>query len=292
MACVTDRQNPASAPTPLFRADIGEISGGVAPGPHAVWYVPAEPVRFVKIGAAGWADGSSQRGLFGRLFRTSRSDQVDAAPAAYVAAGMGLPTPSRVLVTNVTNGRTITVRVEGTARLSDAIIKLPAPAARELDADPSQPLLVRVRYLAPTMTYEGRAPLRYALRSRPPAPAASVRLAAEPPPPLTVAALDRPTAKPAPDLSLALRTPTLPTNDVGVDMVRVQAAAFANRANAERTAAALTPAGATTIVPLQLGKLTLYRVVVARPQAEGAADRLRAKVAQAGFPDAWILRSL
>jgi hypothetical protein len=48
----------------------------------------------------------------------------------------------------------------------------------------------------------------------------------------------------------------------------------------------------TTIEPLQRGALTLYRVVVAAPQAAGEAEGLRARVAQTGFPDAWILRPL
>jgi hypothetical protein len=66
----------------------------------------------------------------------------------------------------------------------------------------------------------------------------------------------------------------------------VQAGAFASRANAQRAADRLGPAGAATIEPLRRDGITLYRVIVAGPAGPDAAERLRAQVAQTGFPDA------
>jgi hypothetical protein len=67
--------------------------------------------------------------------------------------------------------------------------------------------------------------------------------------------------------------------------VRIQAAAFADRANAERAAERLALEGEATIEPLDRGDATLWRVVVACDR-EGALSRITA----AGFPDARLLQ--
>jgi len=287
-ACISDDPEP---PRPLFKAPAGGQVGGVAPGPHAVWYAPAEPVRFVKIGVATWAEPRARPGWLGRLFQ--REAPAVAEPAAIAAAGLALPTPSRVQVTNVATGRTITLRVEDQDRLgADVILKLPAAAAQDLGADPHQALLVRVRYLAPLLAYGGRPALRSALRGPLRAPA--------PPPIMLAAAAPAPAiALPAPPAPLAVPSPTSPTapappaavaqalrGALAAGVVRVQVGAFASIANAERAAGRLGLSGAAEIEPLRRGGLTLYRVVVTGPAGAGAAERLRARIAQSGFPDA------
>jgi len=291
-ACITDRSDAVTA-APLFRASIGDVSGGVAPGPHAVWYVPRTPVRFVKIGVATWSDGRERRGAdwLARLLR--RAPAAAAEPAAVAAAGLGLPTPSRVEVTNLATGRIVTLRVGDKAPIDGAMVQLPSAAAAALGADPRQPLLVRLRYVAPLMAYEGRAPWRYALRGpRRTLASEPVRLAAaqptQPPaPPVTIAAA----ARPAPDIARLLRGAQAASAVADVTF-RVQAGAFASRTNAERAADLLEAAGPTTIEPVQRGARTLYLVVVAGSPTRREAERLRERVTQAGFPDAWILKPL
>lgn len=296
-ACATDHADEAAAVRPLFRADVGAVSGGVAPGPHAVWYVPRGPVRFVKIGVATWTPDPARRrapAWFVRLTHHGRSDE----PRALAAQGLGLPTPSRVQVTNVATGRMVTLRIDDTAPIDGAMLRLPDTTAAALGADPRQPLLVRLRYVEPVMAYEGHAPLRYAFRSPRRAPAAEpVQIAAaQPPSPSAVAApvarTVAPARRPVPDLAHALRGARTAPSPAAEKTYRVQAGAFASRANAERAADALETAGITTIEPLQRGAQTLYRVVVAGPRTEDQAERLRARVARVGFPDAWVLRPL
>jgi rare lipoprotein A len=305
-ACVSDRSAAPAAGAPLFRASVGEVSGGVAPGPHAVWYVPREPVRFVKIGVATWSGGRERRGTgwLARLFR--RSAVADSEPVAVAAAGLGLPTPSQVQVTNVATGRMVTLRIEDKAPIDGAMVRLPAASAAALGADPRQPLLVRLRYVAPLMAYEGRAPWRYALRGRPrtlaPEP---VRLAASQPPhpaapqvaqapaaPVVIAAANPLRPNSARELADALRGAPAAATLTDAGPFRVQAGAFASLSNAERAADLLEAAGVTTIEPLQRGARTLYRVVVAGSPTQREAERLRERVTQAGFPDAWILGPL
>jgi rare lipoprotein A len=206
-----------------------------------------------------------------------------------------------VEVTNVATGRVITLRVEDKAAMPGAIVRLPASAAAALGADPKSALLVRVRYVAPLLAYEGRAPLRYALRapSSPPGAtpirtAVATAPAAAAPHHALLASASPTKAKPAPDLANAMRgARPAPALAGAVDGgFRVQAGAFASRANAERAADRLEVAGATSIETMRQGSLTLYRVVVGAPKTAGEAERLRARVAEVGFPDAWILRPL
>ncbi|MDB5476365.1 MAG: hypothetical protein JWP49_1876, partial [Phenylobacterium sp.] len=166
VACATSQADGASQAA-LFKAQIGDISGGVAPGPHSVWYVQRQPVAYVKMGFATWQPERSHgiRGWFARHF--GRRPAKTAEPTAVAAANLGLPVPSRVQVTNVASGAVITVRIDDKAAIGDAIIRLTPEAAKGLGADPGKPLLVRMRYLAPVVAYNERPTLRYALRAAP-----------------------------------------------------------------------------------------------------------------------------
>ncbi|HWA60059.1 MAG TPA: SPOR domain-containing protein, partial [Caulobacteraceae bacterium] len=66
----------------------------------------------------------------------------------------------------------------------------------------------------------------------------------------------------------------------------VQAAAFADRANAERAAARLSAAGEASIEPLDRDSGRLWRVVV---RSQGGAEDLRQRVVAAGFEGARVL---
>jgi rare lipoprotein A len=304
----------------LFKAQVGDISGGVAPGPHSVWYVQRQPAAYVKMGFATWQPARSRglRGWFAHHFGRHGPSK-SAEPSAVAAANLGLPVPSRVQVTNVASGAVITVRVDDKAPMGDAILRLTPEAAKGLGVDPGKPLLIRMRYLAPVVAYNERSALRYAFRSparrapaaRQPAPtvlAAQTKAppslpAAAPPPPMLEPAVIRvadvrpvatamrpmlstPAPRPAAAPPVAAKRAD-PGPAAG--KFRVQVGAFANLDNAHRAVDRLEPAGAATIEPVKRGAQTLYRVIVSGPRDQGSAERLRARVAQIGFTDARLL---
>ena len=314
-ACVTS-QSDAGGSGALFKAQIGEISGGVSPGPHSVWYVQRQPVAYVKMGFATWQPDRSRglRGWFARHF--GRKPANSAEPTAIAAKNLGLPVPSHVQVTNVASGAVITVRVDDKAPIGDAILRLTPAAAKGLGVEPGKPLLIRMRYLAPVVAYNERPTLRYALRAAPrhaPAavqPAAPTVLAQARPAPLAPVA--PPTPAPAAPVvirvaethptqpvlrpMISAAAPKLPQAKVAEakpagGMFRIQVGAFASLDNAHRAVSRLEPAGAATIEPIKRGALTLYRVIVPAPKDHGAAERLRARVAEIGFSDAQLLKA-
>lgn len=282
----------------LFRTRISDVSGRISPGPNAVWYVQREPLGFQKVGFAAWGPRAPHplRAWLDRMLH--RHAAAEAEASAFAAANLPLPTPSRVQVTNLVNGATITVRVEDRTPMSGAVIRLPTEAARRLGADPARPLLVRIRYLAPVVAYRSRPALRYALRrpatppiavaqapvpvthAAPPAPAALIRVAA-------IQATTAPLQPPA----LALR-PEQPVPRPGARSLQIQAGAFASLANARRAQALLQPVAATVIAPVRRGEITLYRVVVEAPAEPAEVAQLRARMSRAGFPDARLVRPL
>lgn len=318
--CATPQSDGAGSAA-LFKAEVGDIAGGVAPGPHSVWYVRRQPVAYVKMGFATWQPDRSRglRGWFARHF--GRHDKAS-EPTGVAAASLGLPVPSRVQVTNVASGQVVTVRIDDKAPLGDAVVRLSPEAAHGLGVEPGKPLLVRMRYLAPVMAYRERPTLRYALRgpqhrapvSTPAAPAPTVLAAqAKPAPaapipgpvPAVVPSAARPAApavirvaethpapplramEPAPPARLAA-TPA----PVAGDIFRVQAGAFANLDNARRAVTMLAHTGAATIEPTKRGAVTLYRVIVPGPRDAQGAARLKARVAEAGFADARLIHPL
>jgi rare lipoprotein A len=298
----------ANSSAALFKAQVGDISGGIAPGSNSVWYVQNLPLAYVKMGFATWQPERPTSGLrawFSRLFGRHSAGKAAAEPTGVASANLRLPVPARVQVTNVLSGAVITVRVDDKAPMGDAVIRLSPETARSLGADPAKPLLVRMRYLAPVIAYNERPTLRYALRgstrhapsavqpaaptvlaaqtkAAPPLPAAPAAAAAPPPPVIRVAEIH----PAAPQLRGPVPVPVV------AGLFRVQAGAFANLANAKRAVGMLQPAGAATIEPMQRGALTLYRVIVPGPKDANSAERLRARVAQIGFADARLIRPL
>lgn len=305
-SCATARPQGARSAA-LFKAQVGDIAGGVAPGPHSVWYVQDQPVSYVKLGVATWQPDHSHglRGWFARHFgRHARPSEA----TGIAAANLALPVPSRVQVTNIASGQMITVRVEDKAPMSDGVIRLSADAAKGLGVEPGKPLMIRMRYLAPVIAYQDRGALRYAGR-RATKPAEPPTLLAQAKPPVTVAAAapakppaalitpqpavlrvadqHAPPLQPAAPQLRAAMAPEAPTAGF-----RVQAGAFASLDNAHKAVAMLSGAGAAVIEPMKRGTGTLYRVIVPGAKDAQAAARLRQRVADAGFADARVLKPL
>ncbi|MDB5475247.1 MAG: rare lipoprotein [Phenylobacterium sp.] len=262
-----------------------------------IWYVPKEQPDYNQTGTASW---------YGDAFHlkpTANGEIFDKDIAS--AAHTTLPLPSLVEVTNLDNGRRLTVRVNDRGPFVDnRIIDLSHEAARQLGYDRQGLAHVRVRYLGPAPLY-GEETRRYAYLAPKPAPAA----AAPPPPPprrepevvLTSAPLPKApepiveaTLAPLPKVMAVATQPmaavAAPKIEVAAGAFRVQAGAFSTPENAQRAVAQLAAAGMARVEPLARGGTTLYRVVLDGAADQDSAELLREKVAEAGFADARVIR--
>lgn len=299
-ACATVRPdyatNPAghggrSAPNPGYKVGAPYQVGGV-------WYTPKDEPDYNRTGVASW---------YGDAFHmkpTANGEIFDKDLPS--AAHTTLPLPSLVEVTNLDNGRKLTVRVNDRGPFVDnRIIDLSHEAARQLGYDRAGLAHVRVRYLGPAPLY-GEETRRYAyLERKPPTTPA----AAPPPPPKTApepevvftsAPLPRPPQIQIVQTALAPLPPAAPAAsqfaptpaavDVPARAFRVQAGAFSSPENARKAVAQLASAGMARVEPLSRGGTTLYRVVLDAPPDRDGAEDLRRKVAESGFADARVLR--
>lgn len=269
-----------------------------------IWYVPHEQPDYDQTGIASWYGDAFQ------MKATANGEIFDLNQ--FSAAHTTLPLPSMVEVTNLANGRKLTVRVNDRGPfVGGRIIDLSHAAARELGYDRQGTARVRVRYVGPAPLGGPEAGVRYA-KATPPAytPARSARPADEeifasvtpaapeslgtsprrglqvevkplvaPPEPVTVSTLS-PLARFARSDALLAET----------GVYRIQAGAFADRAHARRAADQLSAQGAATIEPFDRGGTTLYRVLLPGPTDEAEAYALRDKVAGVGFSDARVVR--
>ena len=280
---------PAKAPngTRLRGTDQPYQVGGI-------WYVPHDQPHYDETGIASW---------YGDAFNmkaTADGEVFDMAQ--FSAAHTTLPLPSMVEVTNLDNGRKLTVRVNDRGPfVGGRIIDLSHAAAQELGYDRAGTAHVRVRYLGPAPLAGPEAGIRYA-KATPPRPASDRSAAAAapaqfaergpyevaplpPPEPIVVANL----APPPGATSRAAAAAPLASTDPG-GAFRIQAGAFSDQDNARRAAARLASAGSATVEPFEKGGTTLYRVTLPGTSDEAEAYALRDKVAGIGFADARVLR--
>jgi rare lipoprotein A len=228
---------------------------------RGVWYYPAEQPDYDQVGIGSW---------YGEQFHnrsTSNGELFDMDRIS--AAHKTLPLPSMVEVTNLDNGRRITLRVNDRGPFVDGrIIDLSKAAADELGYRDRGVARVRVRYLgpAPKDAFDGR---RYAEGKVQPTPAPYKPQPYKPEP-------IAPAATPKPRFALA---------DSGG--YRVQVASFANRDNADRAASAL---GEAVVESTERDGIPLYRVMLGPADDEPAAWALRDRAAAQGFADARVLR--
>lgn len=301
-ACVTPRyatRDPgAGAPPPSGQ---GGYKVGKPYQVGGVWYVPREQPDYDRRGVASWYGDAFH------LKTTANGEIFDMN--AVTAAHTTLPLPSLVEVTNLDNGRKLTVRVNDRGPfVGDRIIDLSREAARQLGFERAGLANVRVRYLGPAPLLGPEAGVRVASAKPfptrlppPPAPvpprapaelaAATVKppepVSAEPLPPITGAAiLDTPVAAPLATAPTRAAPPL-----VGPSPLKVQAGAFASEVNAQRAVARLGAAGDARIEPLERDGMVLYRVMLPAPADEAAAYALRDRVAAIGFEDARVVRT-
>jgi rare lipoprotein A len=264
-----------------------------------IWYVPHEQPNYDQTGIASWYGDAFQ------MKATANGEIFDLNQ--FSAAHTTLPLPSMVEVTNLANGRSLTVRVNDRGPfVGGRIIDLSHAAARELGYDRQGTARVRVRYVGPAPLAGPEAGVRYA-KATPPAYAPArpadedifadaltaqapvgsaprrglqveVKPLVAPPEPVSVSALT--------PLAHAARSDALTTEPA----FRIQAGAFSDQANARRAADQLSAQGVATIEPFDRGGTTLYRVLLPGPTDEAEAYAVRDKVAAIGFADARVIR--
>jgi rare lipoprotein A len=184
-----------------------------------------------------------------RYHTTANGERFDEGVAS--AAHRTLPLPCIVEVTNLDNGRKAQLRVNDRGPFAKGrILDVSRRGAEELGFLGQGMAHVRVRFIGPA------SPAQFAQTL--------------------------PTAHTVPD-----PRPQAPAASSGSG-VRVQAATFAVRANAERAAAALAAAGRISIEDASRGDQTLWRVVVTGHVGE-SSDSLRRTVAGAGFTGAVVI---
>lgn len=224
------------------------------------WYRPDYDPGYDRIGTASW---------YGRDFQglpTANGEVFDRRRVT--AAHPTLPLPSLVRVTNLENGRSLTLRVNDRGPfVGNRMIDLSQAAARELGFEEAGLARVRVTFLKLADDATGAPP-------RPTAVAARTR---EPPPSRVVAA--------AP-VRLAAAPAAPPTFCSGPQFVQVGAFAEADTMRtAMATVGALRP---VRVEPAFVGRQALARVRLGPVEDAAEARALLRQVQARGYPGAFL----
>jgi rare lipoprotein A len=290
-ACASIRPEPPADTAGASRVGPPYQVGGV-------WYVPREQRDYDEVGTASWYGDAFQ----GRATADGEIFDMHAVSGAHTT----LPLPCLVEVTNLANGRRLTVRVNDRGPFAgDRIIDLSHEAARQLGFERQGLARVRVRYVGPAPLLGPDAGVRIARAAPRPGPMPTggdpVRLASAQPPPRTTAvadALAAPaesatfTSGPAPAGARQLQIlPAMPgkAQPSAQRIYRVQAGAFSEEGRARRVAARLAALGSAAVEAMHRNGTTLYRVVLPGTSNAIEAYDLRDRVAEAGFADAVVI---
>jgi rare lipoprotein A len=255
-ACATTTPPPITHAPPSKGASQtpAQPRAGGTMAPYAVngvWYYPKAQPGYDEVGQASWygAQYHHRQTSDGEIFDMDRPS----------AAHTTLPLPCIVEVTNLDNGRRIRVRVNDRGPfVRGRILDLSRQGAKDLGFYDKGVARVRVRYVGPAPAIGGEVIETASFAPAPPQ---------TPPSP-------RPSAAPQPALAQST--------------IRVQAGAFADRANAERAAALFSAGSGASIEPLDRGDAHLWRVVVNGAPGEDP-QAARQRVVAAGFPTAKLL---
>jgi len=236
----------APAAPPAVAGSGGRYKVGAPYQAGGLWYVPAEQPNYDETGLASWYGDAFD----GKPTANGEIFDMHAVSAAHAT----LPMPCLVEVTNLENGRSLTVRLNDRGPYHPGrIIDLSRAGAEQLGFYLKGTAKVRVRYVGPAPLDGADAPKSFAV-----APRIQPFLASETP----------------------VQSPPM------ADGYMVQAGAFSTRAAAEQVVGRLTSAGAASVRPVDHGGVTLYRVVLGPWTDRAAAADARGRVAALGFADA------
>ncbi len=302
----------ACATTELVFHTAKKIGGDVPTGQEAavykignpykisgVWYYPAVDYEYSETGIASWY-GSEFHGrptANGEIYDMNR----------VTAAHRTLPLPSMVQVTNLENGRSISLRVNDRGPFKRGrIIDLSRRGAQLLGFERNGTAKVQVeilaaesRLMATEMT--GGNAIKVAEKNGVKT-ASRAKIAAEtlpPPPGMKAAAKPTPVtgngakiaARPAParrsiirpNGSLAARDAKVTIVPVEPTNIYVQAGAFSKYHNANRLKVILSMFGPTRVTTVAVGEYYLFRVRLGPMSSLPEADKVLARVIGAGY---------
>lgn len=294
-----------TAPPPPPVATAGELpDGGIykVGNPYEIagtWYYPSENYTYIEEGVASW---------YGQDFhgkRTANGERYDMN--AVTAAHPTLPLPSIVKVTNLDNGRVLSVRVNDRGPFhSKRIIDMSRRAAQLLGFYEAGVARVRVEIDA----QQSLDLKNIALKRNPPempqiaaVPRGAVKTADLPPPVTitgdvkTIAAV--PAKSPAkPPQAKVVGPPVAPKPAVAVPAsgpatnLFIQAGAFAEISNAHRLEQQLKDLGigSVLVLPVSSGDNQVFRVRLGPLVDQTMAETLLTRVKAYGYDDAQIVR--
>ena len=266
----------------------GKIKIGKPYQVAGVWYYPANNPNYDETGIASWY-GSE---FHGRVTANGEDYDMNALTAAHRT----LPMPSYVEVTNLENGRSLILRVNDRGPfVQGRIIDVSRRAAKLLGFEKAGVAKVRVRAVRSgryTSLQKGpklaAVPQAEVVSSDLPAPggvksvedknsdssAARVRVA------------DAPVRR---DAGSVVADGRVTIRDAKPGVLFIQAGAFANFQNANRSKALLSLVGNANITRVELGGTELYRVRVGPLASIPEADKMLQTVINQGFADARII---
>ncbi len=242
---------------------------------NGTWYIPTHEPDYNETGTASW---------YGRDFHgkpTANGEVFDMNIVS--AAHPTLPIPSLVEVTNLTNGRSMVVRVNDRGPfVSDRLIDLSARGATLLGYRDQGSTQVRVRYIGPA------DPEPLVTTANLTAPSEEKKWSKPAPTPVQTATLT-PVASPKP---IGPVKPTLVNSDDVVSGLYVQAGAFSRRANAERALSRVSDVGPAQIVETQTASgASLYRILIGPVENQAEASALAESVTGLGVSGAHVMAS-
>ena len=275
-------------------SDDSKSSGSYKVGrPYQIqgtWYYPAENFKYVETGISSWYGPK----FHGR--KTANGEIYDMNDLT--AAHRTLPLPSVVRVINLTNGRSLKLRINDRGPFARGrIIDVSRRAAQLLGFQRAGTAKVRVEILAdesrqmklaalngellPLEKITGQAVAkqtvqRQPLRNSDAAPRARQERAVPAAP--KVAYLP-------PTINQTVETVPTPA----VNTLFVQAGAFADFANASRVRTSLSQFGPSWVEKAKVGDRDFYRVRIGPLQTLDNADAVLARLISAGFPQAQIV---
>jgi rare lipoprotein A len=284
---------------------------------NGVWYYPKVDYDYDQSGTASWYGP----GFDGRPTADGEIYDMNGLSAAHKT----LPLPSVVAVTNLANGRELTLRVNDRGPfVGDRLIDLSRRAAQLLGFEQAGTATVRVQILRePSIEVAEAAmlgevgPVQFAATSEahpielaaappPRSPPAPQQFVPAPPTYVPIAAWSRPQPVPPqrraagrdrwPSLIAAAEAATLyppaPAARRFVpphERIFIQAGAFSVRQNARWVRAQIAALGSTEIVPSRLHGVALYRVRLGPLTSDAAALRVLSAVLERGFAGARLV---
>jgi len=256
---------------------------------NGVWYYPAADYSYDETGVASWYGEQFDRKYTanGEIFDLNE----------LTAAHRTLPMPSIVQVTNLTNGRSLQLRVNDRGPFARGrIIDVSRRASQLLGFATNGSALVRVKIMKEESIQVAELAKRNGGDTR--------VLVAEAPSVAKVEAASAISPAPAPPPAAPISTmstppiiaelPPLPEK-VGVvppassARIFVQAGAFSMRDNAQRLQARIAPLGSVQVMTASVRGIEMYRVRLGPVASVEEADQLLARVVGSGYPEARIV---